>query len=427
MKGTDRAVAALLVAVACFSARAQESVDALADRLRSTPWAAQVELRSAVDGFAVPGARTLDVSFDPQGPRVQLRMRDLTVLVSRDQLIAWNPLNASVVHTVPAAGTGVAELIASTLPPLVMPPLSVALGSDLDDPVLVGAASGFRLEWTRVAGGWSGESTDAGLRVDWTDAVAQPLPARVVVSIAGAHPIRHVLRFRDIEPSFAAPPALTARAQVRTLAELAGRVGDVAEGQLLPPVSFATIDPETADAATWSVGRVFTDTDREPAALVLLVVRHAAHASFRETAQAGIGVVTELRRELARRSVRAGRPAEAFPGVIARPVLALHTKAFDRRELAAFAEAWGPLTRQPGFDRAESASPDALWAPPAALLDRVAPDASAVILVVSAQKRLVALRSFDRAGPESRLAQDLADVIAPDLIQMDVIPEAGRP
>ncbi len=373
--------------------------------LTAEPWSALVELRSFVGGEPAGPVRRVEIAWSPG--EVGVRMSGLAAVATDEGLVAWNPLNATAVYRDVGAGVGAGERLAGVFPPLLLPPLAIALGEPDEGVLLVGDDDAGALSWTQGDGVVVGESDGVELTLELDEAASWVERARVVVR--SVPPVEHVLVFVRTDEAFGGPPAMEGRRAVSRLAELAGRRGDLEPGELMPRLALAPVGGEGA----WSPSMAFAGEGRAPAALVLFVVRGSSAIA---SAEVGIEAVREARRTLARRSVFAGRPAASFPGVIARPVLTVEAGAYDAEAVDAFAMVWQGVPSQPGFDEAEGRVPRALWAGAAELLDRVAPDAEGAAVVIGAQGRLEAVLAFDASVSAERLGVEIADVVGPDLV-----------
>lgn len=385
-------------------------LDGVRASLSGGPWSALVELRSFVDGEPAGPPRRMEIAWSPEGGRAGVRMAGLAALATNEGIIAWNPFNATAVYRDDAGGTDAGDRLAQVFPPLLLPPLALALGEPDESVLLVGNDDGAEpLAWVAVEGGAVGESRGVRVMLEFDRDASRIERARVVVR--STPPVEHALAFVLSDDAPGDPPGPEGRREVGRLAELAGRRGDLEPGDLLPRLALAPVEGDGA----WSPAMAFATEGRAPAALVLFVVRDA---SARAGKRAGVGIeaVREARRTLARRSVLAGRPASAFPGIVARPLLAVPARAYDASALGAFAQAWSAMPPQPGFEGVEARTPRALWASPAELLDRVAPDADGAAVVIGAQGRLDAVLPFDASVSAERLGVEIADVVGPDLI-----------
>lgn len=397
--------------VALALAIAPGPLDEVRAALSDRPWSALVELRSFVGDEPAGPARRLEIAWSPEGRRAGVRMSGLAAVATDEALLAWNPFNATAVYRDDAGKIGAADRLAGVFPPLLLPPLALALGEPDGGVLLVGDDNGAEpLSWRAVDQGAVGESRLVVLTLGFDESASWI--ERATVLVRSSPPVEHVLVFVRTDDAFGAPPMLEGRTQVERLGALAGRRGDLEPGDLLPRLALAPAGGE----GVWSPALAFAGEGRSPSAVVLFVVRDAPGVGAGVGAGTGAEAVREARRTLARRSVLAGRPASAFPGVVARPVLAVPTGGYDAAALEAFAQAWRGMPTQPGFEEAEARTPGALWASPAELLDRVAPDAAGAVVVIGSQGRLDAVLPFDASVSAERLGVEIADAVGPDLI-----------
>ena len=401
MKGTIACAAWLGGACAAWAqvpGEAPSDAAAAAELWRSNAWSAQVELRVSDASGSVGPRRRLSASWDPEAGVATLRMSRLRVWADGGRVVVWNPLHAGEVFEVVRDGAGASALIADALPPVLMPALSFATGGD---GLFVGRGTG--VVWDgRVGEGAHGVSVEADFEAD------PPWASVFEVSTSGG--LRYTLRMSDGRGAVALPADWDTRERVGSIAALAGRAGDIEVGDMVPSVRFGVVGRDRS----WPLMGVFASEGRQASAFAVFLV-DPQH----DLAGTAAALVGETRRTLARWAVNAGRPAESFPGLIARPAFVVELGSYDPGALDRAKAAWGVLPGQPGFETAEAATPAALWAPRAELLERLAPRARGVVAIVSAEGRLEAFEAFYDGVDAGALAERLADAIAPDLVPVE--------
>ncbi|MEL6328651.1 MAG: hypothetical protein AAFR38_03235 [Planctomycetota bacterium] len=385
------------------TARGQERrawQNVLVERLTAAPWAARVSL----DGVShVVRADLRETDADA----VLLELGEIRVHARAGRLVAWHRLDRTRMYEAIDVDLPIAAMIERELPPLVSPPLAIALagharGSYLvtypaDDRVVLGAR-----ERTEEDGEIAvGDGDALALRVGWPSR-GETMPDAFEREIDGV-----VERFDvgwldpgDPESWLAPLPSAERVVAIRSLAAppRAVRVGD-----LIP--ALALIDPATRER--WNVADAFrADSDgpigvRDRLKLVALLLVRA------DAGMAPLGVAADAI-ESARGRVSAGLSVAGVDP-------AVWPKVLGRSVAVGAGSGAAPLRPLVATDRtiaaAERATPASLASADVVVIDRLVRGSSAVLLVIDERLSVRAVADLDVAADVRALTDTLTELL----------------
>lgn len=418
-------------------------LDAVIRRLRDRPWAERVIARAAGNGGGEIGPVGGDhvVRYDPAGPRALLEFGPIRAFAEPGRLIAWSVRDDRVYLERRFPDADLAATIRRALPPLASPSLVLAaegrvrpfwiLGDVREPPVrdlasapIPGPPAGDAGEDRRLVGleGAAGASV-VGLVVD---ADAARLVRTDSTTLAGGRTFQLEFDLVPLDPGDpgAWAPDLAGRDRVEHFRSLRGPT-PLLVGQRMDDLRLVPAEPaDGAPPPSLPLFSVFVPDDEIPTpalrplhAIVLLLV-DAAQIDAAEGVGDGDGVgagagegeevagrvaaaareLSRIRDELERQAVREGTAAPRF---IIRAVAVAPAEG-GRGDAAARTLAQRIDVR--GQGPAEARLPTALWRSGASLLDRLAPEAAAVAVVVGWDRRIRGVARIDGADAGERAA-----------------------
>lgn len=410
---------------------ATEALRRLTASYRSGPFAERVTLTLNDE----PPAADLDravlvrvfagVSPTRQERAVRIDLPDLLLYAIAGRIVATRPSDPTGFVEWPIEGPPTLAALESILPPLALPQLALALGDDaLTRPTPFGAVDSWELRaptspepstLVRLIG--TGSSTITELVFDAitdriTEYTIKPAPGRPGTTVHA--------RCDTIAPGPVKSwiVSVDGRRQVRTIDELHTPPSELKVGDVLPALSF-----QDRQQARWSLADSLAGAKETDLGLLLL---------FRPTPN-GDGPITpdvaagfnalqhawrkSVLKNAERQSGPLNRETPDSKLLFARGVAVFDLEAFTRDRLERLHGTWAASATSTTSDPKPAVRPppdvaSLLWTPTGtSSLDRLAPDARAVLLVIGADRTIRALVRLDgRASDEAAINAELDGV-----------------
>lgn len=404
-----RFIAALpgLLLMLCTPAAAIADGDPLSlavQNLATQPWSLKISAEIRQPSTSEPDTTVrrsnMAVSYNPQGG-VTLALGSIRIHAEPGLLTAVHTGNPGVVYRAKHPGLDTATILERELPPLWCPWLAFALTGDRSAWLLVGKPEP-GISWREPTTLPTGDPAHAVIRytgMRTTDnaritAEIDPSPSprlrRVTVHIPrDRRPLEMVFSAEKTDPVTVPPDPPGGRTHVASIASLLPPPPGLQPGDRLPPVHLSVYANDDLAVRPWQPTDVFiaSGDNRSPVALVLVLTRPGPHAAHRL--------------ERIARLIRPARLRSGVTGVIARPSIATNIDTADLAALTPLRRAWRrAYSPDITIPYAEKHTPAASWAPAPALLDRLAPDADAAILVIDRSGWIVAVHGENASAEE---------------------------
>lgn len=361
----------------------------------------------------------LDRGEETRPRRVALDLGRYTLFAEPDHLLVLDRYAPAIYASLPLGGEPTPESLGA-LPVLPLPQVQWALGPDEIDPSHALAPLVKNVSWTGIDAApdapqalLKGDSELGPVNVILDAATWRLISLRVSLG-QGASPASIRIEAQAIDPGDPAAwaPSVAGRTSVGSIADLRPPPSDAVVGGRLPGLGLMS-----TDLAFHALrDELEPASDLAPPTLALLVLFHPGANGAMEDATAGIKAAIEAKHEIERKAVS---DRVAAPRLVVHPVGMVELGEVSPRKITELAGAW-----REGF--AEPVEP--LWSSTGqAMLDRFAPGASCVCLIVTPTERLAAMLRLDaRAGEPEALTQDIRDAIDGALAQFK-LPELSGP
>ena len=387
---------------------------------RSGPVADRVEMSAAVLGDigskpprALRSVVTAMLDASGQQPSMKLELSDLVLHAQGHKLIGVNRLEQRTCAVVELSGLTL-EGLADHLPPIPLPQVAFAFGKENAElfkgmGAIAWNAPARALAGTAVIYSMSGthKTGTIDLKVDGSTWRLMQVNAQFSRP-SGKTQVTLDVSVVDAGESAKWPLDIAGREQVSTLAQLRARTGEIKSGQKLPNL--------TANAegfASWSIVDAFAENRRKTAAgerpadaMLLLLFRanddEVKSEALLKDAQAGQHAMATVLQELRRQSA----DDTAAPSVLCEAIAVFEIVKFERERPAAITKTWADAS-------ADLPARQLHWSLSAnATIDRISPNAGAVIVVILPDLSLAGIVPLDgRSADAAAIATDTLNVI----------------
>lgn len=440
-----------------------ESFREAGENLTRSPWVAVIEAELMPGGEEVPTRMAEMTVWFESSSLVRLRLGRLQIEITPGQFLAFHEMNDDAYYLAIDPRKGIADLIASELPPLWCPWLAIALADgDVGVWPVVGAKGHANLEWSGGTMMMSGGSSTSAFTARPQDqgvrhvALVQDFHS-MIIGEGGKRPEtkpgglpapylsgykllpeegseadrlylwrrtrrerndRHEFNretreskswYESTAESIWPAPVVNDRVRVRSIEALTPPLPALAAGDRFPAVSLSYRHKGRDLLGLWRSSDVFDGGSLKgngpsPTALVLAVVRaDAVNSPWLSRVADAI--------ERARPLIAPSDAGSTRPPIIAgSPVVATEAIDGDLDAVQLAAEAWGErYTAHDADQRFPSRMPIASWLPASLLLDRVAPEADGAVVVIDRSGWITGVITPDVRG--DALVNAIADAV----------------